>query len=54
MAAALVSIGIMMLLMSVAMPVWRHQAQREKEAELVSEANSTPGDQPLPAQDGSG
>jgi type II secretory pathway pseudopilin PulG len=35
MAALLVSIGVMMLLMSVAMPVWRHQAQREKEAELV-------------------
>ena len=35
MAALLVSIGVMMLLMSVAMPVWRHQAQREKEAELI-------------------
>ena len=35
MAALLVSIGVMMLLMSVAMPVWRTQAQREKEAELV-------------------
>ena len=35
MAALLVSLGVMMLLMSVAMPVWRHQAQREKEAELV-------------------
>jgi type II secretory pathway pseudopilin PulG len=35
MAALLVSLGVMMLLMSVLMPVWRHQAQREKEAELV-------------------
>jgi type II secretory pathway pseudopilin PulG len=35
MAALLVGIGVMMLLMSVAMPVWRTQAQREKEAELV-------------------
>ena len=35
MAALLVSLGVMMLLMSVAMPVWRHQAQREKEAELI-------------------
>lgn len=35
MAALLVSIGVMTLLMSVAMPVWRHEAQREKEAELV-------------------
>jgi type II secretory pathway pseudopilin PulG len=35
MAALLVSIGVMMILMSVAMPVWRHEAQREKEAELV-------------------
>jgi type II secretory pathway pseudopilin PulG len=35
MAALLVSIGVMTLMMSVLMPVWRHQAQREKEAELV-------------------
>lgn len=35
MAALLVSVGVMMLLMSVAMPVWRHEMQREKEAELV-------------------
>ena len=35
MAALLVGIGVMMVLMSVAMPVWRTQAQREKEAELV-------------------
>jgi type II secretory pathway pseudopilin PulG len=35
MAALLVGIGVMMILMSVAMPVWRTQAQREKEAELV-------------------
>jgi len=35
MAALLVSLAVMMLLMSVAMPVWRHQAQREKEAELI-------------------
>lgn len=35
MAALLVSVAIMGILMSVAMPVWRHQAQREKEAELA-------------------
>ncbi len=35
MAALLVSLAVMMVLMSVAMPVWRTQAQREKEAELV-------------------
>jgi type II secretory pathway pseudopilin PulG len=35
MAALLVGIAVMMLLMAVAMPVWRTQAQREKEAELV-------------------
>lgn len=35
MAALLVGIGVMMLLMSAAMPVWRTQAQREKEAELI-------------------
>jgi len=35
MAALLVSLAVMAVLMSVAMPVWRHAAQREKEAELV-------------------
>jgi type II secretory pathway pseudopilin PulG len=35
MAALLVALGVMAVLMSVAMPVWRHQGQREKEAELV-------------------
>jgi type II secretory pathway pseudopilin PulG len=35
MAALLVSIGVMMVLMSVALPVWRHEVQREKEAELI-------------------
>ena len=35
MAALLVTIAIMSLLLSVAMPVWRHEAQREKEEELV-------------------
>lgn len=35
MAALLVSIGVLAILMSVALPVWRHEAQREKEAELV-------------------
>ena len=35
MAALLVSIGVLMVIMSVAMPVWRTQAQREKEAELI-------------------
>jgi type II secretory pathway pseudopilin PulG len=35
MAALLVSLAVMSIMMSVAMPVWRHEAQREKEAELV-------------------
>ncbi len=35
MAALLVSLAVMMVLMSVAMPVWRTEAQREKEAELI-------------------
>jgi type II secretory pathway pseudopilin PulG len=35
MAALLVSIGVMSILLSAAMPVWRHEAQREREAELV-------------------
>ena len=35
MAALLVSIGVMSVLMSAALPAWRHQAKREKEAELA-------------------
>jgi len=35
MAALLIMLAVMAILMTVAMPVWRHQAQREKEAELV-------------------
>jgi type II secretory pathway pseudopilin PulG len=35
MAALLVAIGIMMVMMTVAMPVWKQAAQREKEEELV-------------------
>jgi type II secretory pathway pseudopilin PulG len=35
MAALLVALAIMAILLSIAMPVWRHEAQREKEAELV-------------------
>ncbi len=35
MAALLVAVAVMAVLMSVALPVWRHDAQREKEAELV-------------------
>lgn len=35
MAALLVSIAVMGILMSAAMPVWRQAARREKEAELV-------------------
>lgn len=35
MAAFLVSIAVMSLFMTVAMPVWRHANQREKEAELL-------------------
>jgi len=35
MAALLVALAVMAVLMSVALPVWRHDAQREKEEELV-------------------
>ena len=35
MAALLVALGVMAVLMTAALPVWRHQAQRDKEAELV-------------------
>ena len=35
MAALLVSIAVMGILMSVALPAWRQAARREKEAELV-------------------
>ena len=35
MAALLVAIALMSVFMSAAMPVWRHAAQREKEAELL-------------------
>jgi type II secretory pathway pseudopilin PulG len=35
MAALLVSLAVMSVLMSVALPAWRHEVQREKEAELV-------------------
>jgi type II secretory pathway pseudopilin PulG len=35
MAALLVAVAVMAVLMSVALPVWRHDALREKEAELV-------------------
>lgn len=35
MAALLVTLAVMSILMSVAMPVWRQEARREKEAELI-------------------
>jgi type II secretory pathway pseudopilin PulG len=35
MAALLVMIGVMAIVMAAVLPVWRHEAQREKEAELV-------------------
>jgi type II secretory pathway pseudopilin PulG len=35
MAALLVSLAVMAVLMTAALPVWRRQAQREKEAELI-------------------
>ena len=35
MAALLVAMAVMAVLMSAALPVWRHEAQREKEEELV-------------------
>ena len=35
MAALLVTLAVMAVLMSAALPVWRHDAQREREEELV-------------------
>jgi type II secretory pathway pseudopilin PulG len=35
MAALLVALAVMAVMMSVALPVWRHDAQREKEEELI-------------------
>ena len=35
MAALLVALAVMAVMMSVALPVWRHDAQREREEELV-------------------
>src|SRR5216117_351259 len=35
MAALLVAMSIMAVMMTVAMPVWKHTAQREKEEELI-------------------
>ncbi len=35
MAALLVSLGIMSVVLSMALPAWRHAAQREREAELI-------------------
>jgi type II secretory pathway pseudopilin PulG len=35
MAAMLVAIGILSVIMTVAMPAWRHMVQREKEEELI-------------------
>lgn len=35
MAALLVGLAVMAVLMSAALPAWRHQARREKEAELI-------------------
>jgi len=35
MAALLIAMSIAAVMMTVAMPVWKHQAQREREEELV-------------------
>ena len=35
MAALLIGLAVMSVLMSAVLPAWRHQAKREKEAELV-------------------
>jgi type II secretory pathway pseudopilin PulG len=35
MAALIIGIAVMAIVMTAAMPVWKHAAQREKEAELV-------------------
>jgi type II secretory pathway pseudopilin PulG len=35
MAVLLMALSVMAILMTIAMPVWKHDAQREKEAELV-------------------
>ena len=35
MAALLVALAVMSLMLSMALPVWHHAAQREREAELI-------------------
>src|ERR1043166_227997 len=35
MAALLVALAVMAIMMSAALPVWRHEAQRQKEDELI-------------------
>ena len=35
MAALLVALGVMSLMLSIALPVWHHAAQGEREAELI-------------------
>jgi type II secretory pathway pseudopilin PulG len=39
MAALLVALAVMAVMMSVALPVWRHEAQRQKEDELIWRGN---------------
>jgi type II secretory pathway pseudopilin PulG len=39
MAALLVALAVMAIMMSVALPVWRHEAQRQKEDELIWRGN---------------
>jgi len=39
MAALLVALAVMAVMMSVAMPVWRHETQRQKEDELIWRGN---------------
>src|SRR5262249_23188800 len=40
MAALLVSLGVMAIIMTAVLPVWRHEIQREQEAELVFRGES--------------
>ena len=43
-------LSVMAILATIAMPVWKHDAQREKEAELVFRGDARPRADTLPAE----
>jgi type II secretory pathway pseudopilin PulG len=51
MAALLVSLAVMSVLLSVILPAWHHEVQREKEAELVFRGEQVRGRSRVPRQE---